>query len=115
MIDITRDSRCPFCGSRMTDFHYSHSDGESARMAIGVNQCVNNNCGLPVRLWDKVVPSTAIRELEAELRNKARDSREEAIRIRATIKDHSDAEERCNVRAEVWEQDADRLAAILKG
>lgn len=45
-------------------------------------------------------------------RRKAVASREEAGRIRRTMKAATDAEERCNVRAEIWEQCADELEAM---
>ena len=48
-----------------------------------------------------------------EWREKALLSRQEANRIRATIKDPTDAEERCNVRAEVWMRCCDELQAAL--
>ncbi|MBM4094579.1 MAG: hypothetical protein FJ276_35015 [Planctomycetes bacterium] len=38
----------------MTDFHYSHSDGESARRGLFSNICTNNECGLPVKLWEQI-------------------------------------------------------------
>ncbi len=46
-------------------------------------------------------------------RGRALASREEAIRIRATVHNSTDAEERCNVRAEVWEWCASELEAVL--
>lgn len=55
MLKVTRDSRCPLCGSIMTDFHYSHSDGESARRGLFSNICANNECGLPVKLWARIM------------------------------------------------------------
>lgn len=48
-------------------------------------------------------------------RTQAKQSREEAGRIRRTIKEPTDAEERCNVRAEVWDNCADELESILGG
>lgn len=50
-------------------------------------------------------------ELAIRWRQQANDSREEAGRIRRTIKAPTDAEERCNVRAEVWDQCANELLA----
>ncbi len=52
---LTRNSKCPLCGSGMTDFHDSYSDGdECIRASITRNVCTNRNCGLPVKLWEKV-------------------------------------------------------------
>ena len=42
-------------------------------------------------------------------------SREEAGRIRCTIHAPTDAEERCNVSAEVWDKCADELAQCCTG
>jgi hypothetical protein len=47
------------------------------------------------------------------LREKAAISREESSRIRGTIKAPTDAEERCLVRAEVWDQIAHELEAAI--
>lgn len=49
--------------------------------------------------------------LAKEWRKKASDSRDEADRIRRTVKQATGAEERCMVRAEIWEQCADALEA----
>jgi hypothetical protein len=57
----------------------------------------------------KTVPTSA--ELVQSWRSKATESREEAGRIRRTVKAATDAEERCNVRAEVWDQCANELEA----
>lgn len=54
-----------------------------------------------------------LQELIAQWRQKAITSREEATRIRLTIKEPTGAEERCNVRAEVWDQVADALEGVL--
>lgn len=52
---INRESTCPLCGSRMTDYHDSYSDGdECVRASIGRNVCKNHDCRLPVRLWEDV-------------------------------------------------------------
>lgn len=48
-------------------------------------------------------------------RRKAADSKEEAVRIRNTIKVPSKAEERCDVRAEVWNQCANELEQAVNG
>ncbi|MDE2099652.1 MAG: hypothetical protein KGL39_20535 [Patescibacteria group bacterium] len=40
---------------------------------------------------------------------KAKNAREEAVRIRQTVKVATDAEAYCNIRAEIWEQCADDL------
>jgi hypothetical protein len=53
-MELTRESKCPLCGSGMTDYHESHSDGESSRNSIASNVCANKGCSLPVRLWQKV-------------------------------------------------------------
>lgn len=55
----------------------------------------------------------AVRELRDKWERQATESREEAGRIRRTIKDPTDAEERCNVRAEVWEWCSAELTARL--
>ena len=55
----------------------------------------------------------AAERVAKEWREKARLSREEADRIRRTVKAATDAEERCYVRAEVWDKCvADLLAAL---
>ena len=53
-------------------------------------------------------------KLVAKWRSRATDSFLEADRIRQTIKEATDAEERCNVRAEVWEQCASELESIIQ-
>jgi hypothetical protein len=50
---ITRDSKCPLCGSGMTDYWEPHSDGDSARRSMRSNDCSNRACGLPVKFWDQ--------------------------------------------------------------
>ncbi len=55
------------------------------------------------------------KELPAIWRDKAAASREEAKRIRLTVKDATDAESNCNIRAEVWDQCADELESAIKG
>lgn len=52
-------------------------------------------------------------ELPTYWRKKASESREEAQRIRSTVKDSTDAEERSNVRAEIWEQCASELESSI--
>lgn len=49
-----------------------------------------------------------------EWREQAITLREEADRIRRTVKAATDAEERCNVRAEIYDKCADSLDAILR-
>jgi len=50
--------------------------------------------------------------LSVKWRAKSVASREEAGRIRLTVKEETGAEERCNVRAEVWDANADELDAF---
>ena len=52
------------------------------------------------------------KELAKSWRDKAAASREEAKIIRLTVKDATDAESNCNIRAEVWDQCAEELEAI---
>lgn len=54
-----------------------------------------------------------LQQLIQAWRTKAIASREEAGRIRHTIKEATDAEERCNVRSEVWEQCVEELMAAM--
>lgn len=53
-------------------------------------------------------------ELVKRWRASAKESREEAVRIRRTVKAATDAEERCNVRSEMWELCANELAAVIR-
>lgn len=46
--------KCPLCGSLMTRFGYSHSDGDWAYLPKSAQQCKNKDCELPVRLWGRV-------------------------------------------------------------
>lgn len=52
--------------------------------------------------------------LVAEWREKAEISKQEAARIRVTIKEPSDAELRCLVRAEMWERCSWELASEIE-
>jgi hypothetical protein len=54
MESLTLSSKCPLCGSGMTDYHESHSDGDSCRGSLLSNVCTSRSCGLPVRLWEKI-------------------------------------------------------------
>lgn len=86
---LTRESKCPLCGSGMTDYHESHSDGESTRHSIRFNDCRNNKCGLPVRLWEQVGELQALlyeclEELDGS--NPANGQIELYERIRQTLK-----------------------------
>ncbi len=51
--------------------------------------------------------------LPAKWRRQAKESREEAGRIRRTVKGFTDAEKRCLVRAELWEKCAEELEESL--
>lgn len=51
---LTRESKCPLCGSRMTDYWEPHSDGDASRRSLLSNDCANRACGLPVRFWGTV-------------------------------------------------------------
>ncbi len=53
-----------------------------------------------------------VMKLVREWRDKATASREEAGRIRRTVKAVTEAEVNCNIRAEVWDQCADALARL---
>jgi hypothetical protein len=53
-------------------------------------------------------------ELTQRWKTAASNSRKEASRIRRTVKQATDAEARCNVRAEVWDRCADELAAATR-
>lgn len=55
-----------------------------------------------------------LQELATLWRDRAITSREEANRILRTIKHHTDAEDRCNARAEVWDKCADDLDRAIK-
>lgn len=48
------DSKCPLCGSGMTTFGYSHSDGDWTQQGPMAQQCLSRSCGLPVKLWQQV-------------------------------------------------------------
>ena len=52
--------------------------------------------------------------LSRKWRDRAIASREEAGRIRRTIGEPTGAEERCNVRAEVWDQCANDIADAIR-
>jgi hypothetical protein len=68
-------------------------------------------------------PSTSVSGVETKLfmsartkedlikywRTRATEAREEAMRIRSTINEATDAEMRCNLRAEMWERCANDL------
>lgn len=54
------------------------------------------------------------RQCVSDWRTKAKASKEESGRIRSTAKVATDAEERCNVMAEIWEQCATDLEATIK-
>ena len=54
-------------------------------------------------------PSVLNGRLCAKWRGQATDLREEANRIRRTVKQATGAEERCNVRAEIYDKCADEL------
>jgi hypothetical protein len=58
-------------------------------------------------------PPGVTASLAAHWKDKATKSREEAGRIRRTIKAPTDAEERCLVRAEVWDKCAEQLLALV--
>jgi hypothetical protein len=52
---IGLDRPCPLCGSSRTRFVDSWSDGdEIIERGFNSQQCSNQGCGLPCRLWDKV-------------------------------------------------------------
>lgn len=54
-----------------------------------------------------------LEELYKEWRFKAEESRKEAVRIHRTVKCDTSAEERCIVRAIVWEDCAKQLKELL--
>lgn len=60
------------------------------------------------------IPANVLRTYVVEWLTKATNSRDEAKRIRNTIKAPTDAEERCIVRAEVWEQCAAQIEAAIR-
>lgn len=57
---------------------------------------------------------TSIRALIAKWREKANESGLEATRIYNTVKVHTDAQERCYARADVWKRCADDMEAALR-
>ena len=73
-------------------------------------QCACASCNLHHRYAAKLRHDAAwMQQLASTWRAKAVESLEESGRIRRTINDATGAEERCLVRAEVWDKCADEL------
>lgn len=91
---LTSQPKCPLCGSGMTQFGTTHSDGEEwITYGLGSQQCTSRSCGLPVRLWEEVgrlkdcEPDVNAYEREIEA---LRERYEEAVAACYDVVNHND-------------------------
>lgn len=95
-------------------FHWTHGLDVTGFLGEAIMQCSSQD--IPA-LLSHIESLEGLGPVLADLSDwwkaQANASREEAGRIRRTIKAATDAEERCNVRAEIWDECAKALTTKL--